>query len=185
MSAITPIVQAARKGLVEAAEHAAPSVRRQVEAAAERVMTADAVALSRQAAATATKAESSFMRRVLVALGLLRPNAEESKFFIEKLLLDRGAGFPVMGRHYDLQTHPFKDNLVAFATKAERWDPSVPYASQERPLTLLGTFDTESRTLRSLKAINRTPAKHETYERIFMEQRPREWFEFFWPRVQM
>ncbi|MEB3223168.1 MAG: hypothetical protein VKS61_13915 [Candidatus Sericytochromatia bacterium] len=173
MSAITPVVQAARHAASEVAHRAAPSLAHQAEAATERAFAADARVVGRRASKVAPAEGTSLVRRLLVAAGWLKPTAEESKPIINQLLHARSAGVGPVNQpyspNYSLRVKPLRDGTYAFASRAERWDPTVPYASEQRPLTLLGVFDPEQRKLTSLKTINRTPQKWETYERIFME----------------
>lgn len=170
MPAITPVVQAARKGVSEVVAHAVPRLRAEAQHVVHGALASDAVHLSREAIPGVKAEGSTLIGRLLVAAGLKRPNLHEAQPIIRKLLEERlpHTSGPV-SRDYHLVMKRLEDGTYAFTTAAETAWNKHNREFGVTPITLMGTFDPKTRTLGHLSQAARVPAKEELGERIFME----------------
>jgi hypothetical protein len=169
MSAINPVVQAARRGLAEVATRLEVSAIK----AADRGLRSDAVVLSSKVAPGVKAEASSLLGRMLVAAGLKRPNVHEAQPIIRQLLSERlpHTSGP-MSRDYMFVMKKLEDGQFAFTTAAETAWSRNNMAFGNTPITLHGIFDPKSRAITSLHQAARVPTPAETGERIFMEHKP-------------
>jgi hypothetical protein len=169
MSAIDPVVQAARRGLAGVATGLEASAIK----AADRGLRAEAVVLSTEVAPAVKAEASSLLGRMLVAAGLKRPNVHEAQPIIRQLLRERlpHTSGP-LSREYRFVMKKLPDGQYSFTTAAETaWSRNnVEFGNT--PITLHGTFNQKSRTITSLHQAARVPTPAESGPRNFMEHRP-------------